>query len=155
MTPQHTQIVQDTWEQVAPIADTAAELFYSRLFELDPTLRQLFASTNMQAQGKLLMQMLAVAVKGLDNLDQLVPAVEQLGRRHVRYGVKDAHYETVGAALLWTLERGLGDAFTPAVREAWAETYAVLATVMKGATRGGTPDAPPLLQEARSVESPA
>ncbi len=76
-------------------------MFYGRLFALDPTLRQLFASTDMKAQGKMLMQMLAVAVKGLDNLDQLVPAVERLGRRHVRYGVKDAHYDTVGAALLW------------------------------------------------------
>src|SRR5262245_48355368 len=136
MTPEHKQMVQETWEQVAPMAETAAALFYRRLFELDPTLRQLFASTNMQTQGKMLMQMLAGAVKGLDHLEQLVPAVEQLGQRHVRYGVKDAHYDTVGAALLWTLERGLGDAFTPAVREAWAETYTVLATVMKDAARG-------------------
>jgi hemoglobin-like flavoprotein len=142
MTPEHKQLVQDTWEQVAPITDTAAEWFYGRLFALDPTLRRLFASTDMQAQGKMLMQMLALAVKGLDNLEQLVPELERLGRRHVRYGVKDAHYETVGAALLWTLERGLGTAFTPAVREAWAETYTVLTTVMKGASRG-TPDALP------------
>ena len=75
MTPEHKQIVQNTWEQIAPIADTAAELFYGRLFELDPMLRQLFASTNMEAQGKKLMEMLAMAVKGLDNLDQLVPSV--------------------------------------------------------------------------------
>lgn len=142
MTPEHKQLVQDTWEQVAPIADTAAELFYGHLFELNPTLRQLFAATDMQAQGKMLMQMLAVAVKGLDNLDQLVPAVESLGRRHVRYGVKVAHYDTVGAALLWTLERGLGEAFTPGVQDARAEAYTLLARVMKAATRG-TPDAPP------------
>jgi hemoglobin-like flavoprotein len=76
MTPEHKQIVQNTWEQIAPIADTTAELFYGRLFELDPMLRQLFASTNMEAQGKKLMEMLAMAVKGLDNLDQLVPSVE-------------------------------------------------------------------------------
>ena len=76
MTSEHKQIVQNTWEQIAPIADTAAELFYGRLFKLDPMLRQLFASTNMEAQGKKLMEMLAMAVKGLDNLDQLVPSVE-------------------------------------------------------------------------------
>jgi hemoglobin-like flavoprotein len=76
LSSEHKQIVQNTWEQIAPIADTAAELFYGRLFEFDPMLRQLFASTNMEAQGKKLMEMLAMAVKGLDNLDQLVPSVE-------------------------------------------------------------------------------
>jgi hemoglobin-like flavoprotein len=136
MTPAHKRLVQDSWEQVVPIADTAAALFYGRLFELDPTLQRLFAATNMKVQGKMLMQMLAVAVKGLDNLEELVPALESLGRRHVRYGVKDAHYDTVGAAFLWTLERGLGNAFTPAVRDAWAEAYSVLATVLKDATKG-------------------
>lgn len=133
ITPEQKQLVRDTWEQVAPISDRAAELFYGRLFELDPTLRQLFASSDMKAQGKKLMQMLAVAVKGLDNLDQLVVAVESLGRRHMVYGVKDIHYDTVGAALLWTLERGLGEAFIPEVRDAWAETYTMLATIMQRA----------------------
>lgn len=133
ITPEQKQLVRDTWEQVAPISDRAAELFYGRLFELDPTLRQLFASSDMKAQGKKLMQMLAVAVKGLDNLDQLVVAVENLGRRHMVYGVKDIHYDTVGAALLWTLERGLGEAFIPEVRDAWAETYTMLATIMQRA----------------------
>jgi hemoglobin-like flavoprotein len=126
------KLVQQTWVMVVPIADQAAELFYGRLFELDPELKHLFKS-DMKEQGRKLTQMLAAAVKGLDNLNQLVPAVENLGRRHVGYGVKDSHYDTVGAALLWTLEQGLGGEFTPEVRKAWTETYTVLATVMKNA----------------------
>ncbi len=126
-------LVQRTWTMVLPIADQAAVLFYDRLFELDPSLRMMFTSTDMGEQRKKLMQMITVAVKGLDHLDQIVPAVQALGRRHVNYGVTDAHYDTVGAALLWTLEQGLGAAFTPAVHAAWAQTYGTLAAVMKGA----------------------
>ncbi|CAN5766391.1 hypothetical protein BH11GEM2_BH11GEM2_10810 [soil metagenome] len=118
---------------VLPIADQAATLFYGRLFELDPSLRSLFTSTDMAEQRKKLMQMITVAVRGLDHLDQIVPAVQALGRRHGGYGVTDSHYDTVGAALLWTLEQGLGDAYTPAVHEAWATTYGTLASVMKSA----------------------
>lgn len=136
MTPEHMHLVQDSWEHVAPITETAAEIFYGRLFELDPTLRPLFAKADMRAQGKMLMRMLAGAVQGLNDLDQLVPTVENLGRRHVNYGVKDAHYDTVGAALLWTLEQGLGEAFTPEVREAWTEAYLMLATIMRDAAKG-------------------
>ncbi len=139
ITMEEKKLVQQTWVQVVPIADQAAELFYGRLFELDPELKPLFKSTDMKEQGRKLTQMLAAAVKGLENLDQLVPAVENLGRRHVGYGVKDAHYDTVGAALLWTLEKGLGDGFTPEVREAWAKTYTVLATVMKNAANEVVP----------------
>jgi hemoglobin-like flavoprotein len=87
----------------------------------------------MTEQGKKLMAMIATAVKGLNNPDKLVPAVQQLGRNHVGYGVVDAHYDTVGAALLWTLEQGLGEAFTPEVKDAWAAVYTLLATVMKAA----------------------
>lgn len=133
MTPESRQIVQQTWQSVLPIADTAAALFYGRLFELDPSLRPMFAKSDMKEQGKKLMQMIAVAVKGLDRLDELVPAVEALGRRHVGYGVQDGHYDTVGRALLWTLARGLGDAFTPAAEAAWTETYVTLASVMRRA----------------------
>ena len=125
-------LVQHTFSLVAPIADDAAILFYRRLFELDPGLQPLFTS-DMAEQRKKLMQMLGVAVKGLDNVDRLVPVVEDLGRRHVSYGVKDEHYDTVGAALLWTLEQGLGDGFTPEVREAWTVVYDLLATTMKNA----------------------
>ncbi len=132
ITPAQKTLVQETFAQVVPIADTAAELFYGRLFELDPSLRPLFPG-DMTEQRKKLMQMLAVAVKGLDDLATLVPAVEALGRRHATYLVVEEHYDTVGDALLWTLGKGLGDGFTPDVEAAWSETYEVLASTMKGA----------------------
>jgi hemoglobin-like flavoprotein len=135
MTPQSKLLVQETWQRVAPIADTAASLFYGRLFELDPSLKRLFDKTDIYKQSNLLMQMLGAAVKGLDNLEQLLPVMEQLGQRHVGYGVQDSHYDTVGSALLWTLDQGLGEGFTPAVRDAWAEAYGVLSGVMKEAAR--------------------
>lgn len=130
MTPEQTHLVQQSWAAVEPIADQAAVLFYDRLFELDPSLRSLFPASDLSGQRQKLMQTLAVAVHGLDRLDRLVPALEALGRRHAGYRVEPAHYTTVGLALLWTLEQGLGAAFTPAVREAWAETYELVATVM-------------------------
>ncbi len=135
MTPAEKVLVQHTFAKVVPIADQAAALFYGRLFEMDPSLRPLF-KTDLVEQGKKLMQMIGFAVKGLDTLDQLVPAVQSLGKRHAGYGVTDAHYETVGGALLWTLEKGLGPAFTPDVKAAWATVYTLLATTMKsGAVR--------------------
>ena len=127
-------LVQESFAKIVPIADDAAALFYTRLFELDPSLRQMFKS-DMAEQRKKLVQMLTAAVKGLDRLDQLVPVVQDLGRRHARYGVADAHYDTVGAALLWTLEKGLGEAFTPDTKEAWATVYGILAGTMKEAAR--------------------
>jgi len=130
MTPTQIDAVRASWTAVEPIADQAAVLFYDRLFELDPVVRRLFRGTDMQAQRRSLMQTLAVVVKGLDRLDQLLPAVQALGRRHAGYGVRAAHYDTVGSALLWTLEQGLGDAFTPDVKAAWAEAYGTLAGVM-------------------------
>ena len=134
MTPAQKSLVQDSFVDIATIADDAAVLFYQRLFELDPALRPMFRG-DMAEQRKKLMQMLTAAVKGLDRLDQLVPVVQELGRRHAAYGVMDAHYDTVGAALLWTLEKGLGDAFTPETREAWATVYGLLATTMQQAAR--------------------
>jgi hemoglobin-like flavoprotein len=130
MRPETIALVESTFAQVKPIAPVAAELFYNRLFEIDPAVRALFP-TDMKEQGAKLMTMIGAAVAGLRNLEALVPVVESLGKRHVAYGVTDAHYDTVGAALLWTLEKGLGDAFTPEVRDAWTETYTLLATVMK------------------------
>ena len=124
-------LVQSSWEQVLPIADTAAQLFYGRLFELDPSLRGLFRQTDMAEQRKKLMQMITVAVRGLERLNELLPAVEALGLRHANYGVTSAHYDTVGDALIWTLEQGLADAFTAEVRSAWIETYTTLAAVMQ------------------------
>ena len=132
MDQQTITLVQSTFKQVVPIADTAAGLFYNRLFELDPALRPLFKA-DISEQGKKLMQMIGVAVNSLNNLEAIVPAVQDLGKRHVDYGVKDADYDTVGAALLWTLEQGLGDAFTDEVKAAWTEVYTLLATVMKDA----------------------
>src|SRR5829696_144323 len=123
-------LVQDSFADIATIADDAAVLFYQRLFELDPSLRPMFRG-DMAEQRKKLMQMLTAAVKGLDRLDQLIPVVKDLGLRHARYGVLDAHYDTVGEALLWTLEMGLGRGFTAQVREAWAAVYGLLATTMK------------------------
>jgi hemoglobin-like flavoprotein len=135
MTPHQKLLVQSTFAQVAPIAETAAGLFYARLFELDPSLRLMFSS-DMQEQGRKLMQTLVVAVHGLDNLDALVPVVRALGARHAGYGVQDRHYETVAAALIWTLKTGLGDAFTPEVQDAWATVYWLLADTMKGGSSG-------------------
>ena len=133
MTPKQVELVQTSWEKCVPIADQAAALFYGRLFELDPNLKPMFKS-DIKEQGKKLMTMITVAVRGLNDLGKLVPAVEDLGRRHVGYGVKDEHYTTVGSALLWTLEQGLGSAFTPEVKEAWTTTYTVLANTMKNAS---------------------
>ena len=124
--------VQQTFAVIAPIADDAAALFYRRLFELDPSLKAMFRG-DMTEQRRKLMQMLTAAVKGLNNLDRLVPVVEELGRRHAGYGVADAHYNTVGEALLWTLEKGLGKDFTPEVKDAWATVYGLLATTMQNA----------------------
>lgn len=137
MTTDQVALVQSTWEQVVPIAETAAGLFYGKLFELDPALKPLFKG-DIREQGKKLMQMITVAVRGLGNLGALVPAVQELGRRHVGYGVQRHHYDTVGTALLWTLEQGLGPAFTPETRAAWAEVYGVLATTMQEAADAAT-----------------
>ncbi len=134
VTPIQKALVQDTFAAIVPIADDAASLFYQRLFEIEPSLRQMFRG-DMAEQRRKLMQMIAAAVKGLDRLEQLVPVVQDLGRRHAAYGVQDRHYDTVGAALLWTLEMGLGDAFTPSVKEAWAAVYGLLATTMQQAAR--------------------
>ena len=136
LTLHQKNLVQESWEKVKPISATAAELFYGKLFELDPSLKPMFADSNMEEQGKKLMQMIGAAVKGLDTLGELVPTVQALGRRHVGYGVKEEHYETVGAALLDTLDKGLGDEFTPETEEAWTITYTTLATVMKEASYG-------------------
>jgi hemoglobin-like flavoprotein len=132
MTPKQIQLVQDSWAKVLPISDQAAALFYGRLCELEPSYRRLF-TTDQEEQGRKLMQLISIAVNGLPMLDTIVPAVEELGRRHLDYDVTEEMYGTVGAALLWTLDKGLGDAFTPEIEEAWTETYNTLADVMKSA----------------------
>ena len=134
LTVAQKDLVQNSFKSIATIADDAAILFYQKLFELDPSLKSMFRG-DMAEQRKKLMQMLTAAVKGLDRLEQLVPVVQDLGRRHGAYGVKESHYETVGAALLWTLEAGLGRNFTPEVKEAWIAVYGLLSTTMKDAAR--------------------
>ena len=118
MTLKQKQLVQNSWEKVLPISESAATLFYERLFELDPSARPLFKHTNMPEQRKKLMGAIGTLVNGLNMLDQLSPAVSNLGRRHMAYGVTDEHYSSVGRALIWTLEQGLGADFTPEVKEA-------------------------------------
>ena len=130
MTNEQIKLVQDSFRQVAPIAETAAQLFYARLFELDPDLELLFKG-NLTEQGRKLMQMLGLAVNSLDRMEQLLPVVRSLGTRHVVYGVRDKDYDTVGQALLWTLRKGLGEAFTPDVEAAWTNVYATLAAEMQ------------------------
>ena len=138
MTPTQVGLIRESWAAVEPIADAAAGLFYGQLFELDPTLERLFRRTDMARQRQVLMGTLAVVVKTLDRIEELLPAVEALGRRHAGYGVRESHYATVGEALLWTLEQGLGEGFTPPVREAWTAAYGTLASVMIGAAKNAS-----------------
>lgn len=130
MKVEHKQVVRETWKQVTPVADAAAAMFYSRLFEIDPTTQPLFEGKDIAEQRRKLVASLTMAVNGLDDLDALVPVIQDLGRRHVDYGVEDMQYDSVGAALLWTLEQGLGEAWTPQAAEAWTEVYQLLAKVM-------------------------
>ncbi|MBI5692781.1 MAG: hemin receptor [Verrucomicrobia bacterium] len=129
MTPAEINLVKDSFRQILPLADQAAALFYARLFELDPSLRALFHG-DMVEQGRKLMTVLATTVKSLEQIDTLLPMVRQLGVRHAGYGTSEEHYATVGVALLWTLEKGLGPNFTPAVRDAWTSAYVLLANTM-------------------------
>lgn len=135
MTPYQIALVQWTWKKVEPIADDAAKMFYGRLFELDPSLEPLFTSDPAEQRRKL-MSLLGTAVTGLQRFDQMRPTLRALGARHAAYGVEDVHYATVATALLWTLQRGLGAAYTYEVREAWTAAYAEIAAAMQdGATR--------------------
>lgn len=127
-------LVRDSFDRVVPIAGVAADLFYDRLFYLAPSLRRMFP-TDMRDQKRKLMVMIATAVQGLHDLGTLVPQMKALGARHGGYGVEPEHYKVVGAALMWTLESGLGNAFTPEVREAWTRVYALLAATMQDGAR--------------------
>lgn len=132
MTPEKIALVRGSWQQVLPIKDTAAQLFYGQLFELDPSLRSMFKG-DMAEQGRKLMAVINTVVNSLDRLGPILETIEEMGRRHVAYGVTEAHYDTVGSALIWTLGKGLGESFTPAVKDAWAEAYNTLASAMKQA----------------------
>ena len=129
MTPEQITLVQTSFKKVVPIAGTAADLFYDRLFEIAPPVRALFPSDLTEQKVKL-MAMLGTAVTNLHQLDTIQPAVKALGERHKGYGVTAEHYAPVGAALLWTLEKGLGPDFTPETKAAWTAAYTVLAGVM-------------------------
>lgn len=132
MTPEQVALVQSSFAKVVPIKEQAASLFYGKLFELDPALRPLFRE-DITIQGQKLMASLAAAVAALKAPETIVPVLRDMGVRHARYGVQEKDYDTVGTALLWTLEKGLGAGFTPAVRNAWVATYALVSTVMKDA----------------------
>ncbi len=130
MTPEEINHVKSSWAKVEPIAERAAALFYGRLFEVYPEVKPYFKG-DMDEQGRKLMAMIGTAVNSLDNLEPLLPAIRESGRRHAIYGVKEEDYDKVAGALLWTLEQGLGDGFTDEVRGAWVKTYTAVAEVMK------------------------
>jgi hemoglobin-like flavoprotein len=129
MTPSQIELVQDSFSKVAPISEQAAVIFYDRLFEVAPAVRALFPD-DLKEQRKKLMATLAVVVNGLGNLETVLPAASALAKRHVGYGAKPEHYPVVGGALLWTLEQGLGDAWTPELAQAWAAAYGTLSGYM-------------------------
>ncbi len=132
MTPEQINLVQSSFKAVAPIASKAADLFYDRLFEIAPEVRPMFP-TDLSGQKVKLISMLGTAVNNLHQLDVILPAIRDLGSRHRGYGVTAGHYAPVGAALLWTLEQGLGSAFTTDIKSAWTEAYSTLAGVMQSA----------------------
>lgn len=130
MTPDQIALVQQSFSKVAPISEQAAGLFYGRLFEIAPEVKPLFAKADIREQGKKLMGTLAVVVGGLTDLAAILPAASRLAKLHVQYGVKPDHYAPVGAALLWTLEQGLGDGWTPELKDAWTAAYTTLSGYM-------------------------
>jgi hemoglobin-like flavoprotein len=132
MTPEQVKLVHDSFAQVAPIGASVANLFYDRLFHIAPEVRPLFPD-DLTGQKAKLMQMLALAAVNLHQVERIIPAVRELGRRHAGYGVTPGHYERVGAALLWALEQSLGPAFTPHIKDGWAAAYATIANAMKTA----------------------
>ena len=129
MTSDQVALVQQSFAKVAPISEQASVLFYGRLFEVAPSVRTMFPD-DMTGQRKKLMATLAVVVNGLTNLDAVLPAASALAKRHVSYGAKPEHYPVVGGALLWTLEKGLGEGWTPEVASAWTAAYGTLSGYM-------------------------
>jgi len=133
-TPQQVELVRQSFAKIAPIAEETADLFYGRLSDIAPQLRPLFKG-DLKAPGRKLMSSIAFAVASLQELSELVPVVQDLGRRHAAYGVEDEHYEIVAEALLWTLDQGLGPDFTPDVKAAWVSVYTTLAVTMRSAAQ--------------------
>jgi len=139
MNEEQIKLVQESFAKVVPIKDTAAEIFYADLFETAPEVKPYFAVTDMTEQGSKLMATIGVVVNGLKDLDKVVPVAQELAKRHVGYGVKAKDYDSVGASLLRTLEKGLGDDFTPETKEAWTTAYTTLSGVMVDAAYGEEP----------------
>jgi nitric oxide dioxygenase len=137
MTPEQVKLVQDSFSKVVPISEQAAIIFYDRLFEVAPAVRAMFPD-DMSEQRKKLIAVLAMVVNGLGNLPSVLPAASALAKRHVSYGTKAEHYPVVGGALLWTLEKGLGDAWTSDVAAAWTTAYGTLSGYMISEAYGGT-----------------
>ena len=135
MTEDQVKLVQETFAKVAPISEQAAVIFYDRLFEVAPGVKAMFPS-DMTEQRKKLMGTLAVVVNGLSNLSSVLPAASALAKRHVGYGARPEHYPVVGGALLWTLEKGLGEAWTPDVAAAWTAAYGTLSGYMMSEAYG-------------------
>ena len=140
MTPQQIALVQQSFSKVAPISEAASKLFYDRLFEVAPSVRAMFPE-DMTEQRKKLMGVLAAVVNGLSNLETILPVASALAKRHVAYGTKAEHYPVVGATLLWTLEKGLGEAWTPELATAWTDAYGVLSGYMMSEAYGAQPQA--------------
>jgi len=140
MTPEQVRLVQQSFSKVVPISDKAAMLFYDRLFEIAPQVRSMFPSDMAEQRGKLMATLTAV-VNGLGNLPSILPAASALAKRHVSYGARAEHYPLVGAALLWTLEKGLGESWTPDVANAWKAAYGTLSAFMISEAYGSPPQA--------------
>ena len=130
ITAEQIDIIETTWSQVVPIAETASSLFYQRLFETSPHLAPMFEGIDLGSQRQKLVKAINMVVVSLRKIETLIPVIEDLGKRHVGYGVRAAHYDDVGAALLWTLETGLGDAWSEEAKVAWSNAYGLLASVM-------------------------
>jgi len=130
ITLEQIALVKETWEKVIPIADTVSKLFYERLFATNPQLAPMFKGIDLSTQRQKLIKAINMVVMSLDRIDTLIPVIRSMGQRHVGYGAEEAHYDQVGAALLWTLETGLDDAWTDAAATAWANAYQILASVM-------------------------
>jgi hemoglobin-like flavoprotein len=155
MAPARQELIRSSWSALEPIADEVTTSFYARVFELDPGLRGLFSYTDMDRQREQVLQMLAVVVRYIDRLDQIMPEIDALGRRHAGYGVAPEHFATIGSALLWAFERGLGDTFTQETAFAWADAYRRLSsTMIAAAQRAATTAAQPRRRRRGSAALP-
>jgi hemoglobin-like flavoprotein len=141
MTPRQINLVRDTWQVAAKSADIVGPLFYETLFDIAPEVKPMFSRTTVPEQSKKLLTMLSYVVSKLDSLGDIVEEVGKLAQRHVKYGVQDMHYTYVGAALLMTLEKGLGDAWNDEVKDAWATCFGVLSSAMMNAAGSAALDA--------------